>query len=692
MAESNCDQVFESEEIERALQIWHSSPAPCSPLASSASNDDKLPLLPVSGKRNVLITSALPYVNNVPHLGNIIGSVLSADVFARYCRLRGYNAIYMCGTDEYGTATETKALEDGITPEELCEKYHKVHSEVYKWFNISFDKFGRTSTPEQTEITQKLFWQVYNNGYCFEDSVEQLFCQNCQRFLADRYVEGTCPLCGYDDARGDQCDKCNKLVNSTELKHPRCKLCKVQNSEQQTTIIIKPSKHIFLDLPKIEAKLKEWFQRTTESSSCCWTQTAKAISNAWLKEGLNARCISRDLKWGTPVPLEGFTDKVFYVWFDAPIGYFSITANYTKDWEKWWKNPEQVELFQFMAKDNVPFHGIVFPATLLAANDKYTIVNHLSGVEYLNYEDTKFSKSRGVGIFGNDAKDTDIPSDIWRFYLLFIRPETQDSSFSWDDLMVKNNSELLNNLGNFVNRALLFIKNNFDGVVPKIDLKDDDKHLITLINREVKTYIELLEKVKLRDAIKPILNIGRLGNQHIQACKPWLLIKGTDEEKSRSASVMALCANISALLSILLQPYTPDTCVNLQNQLNICQTTLDTEGLRQYLKEGHRLGTPTPLFKKLEQKKIDELKKRYAGASEKKQDVKPTKPIDEKCTVEELSKMIDEQGDKIRKLKLSGAEKSVVTAAVQILNDYKHRRAALTGEPVQVSGQRKSKK
>merc|ERR1719494_1515283 len=266
-----------------------------------------------------------------------------------------------------------------------------IHAEIYKWFNIDFDFFGRTTTPQQTEITQDIFWKVYNNGHVLEDTVEQLKCQGCNRFLADRFVEGTCPLCNYEDARGDQCDACGKLINAVELKNPRCKMC-------GATPKVESSKHIFLDLPKVEPQLRKWIDGSIEGN---WTPNARQITKGWLADGLKPRCITRDLKWGTPVPLEGYTDKVFYVWFDAPIGYLSITANYTKEWEKWWKNPEQVKLVNFMAKDNVPFHTVVFPSSLLAANDNYILLSEISATEYLNYEDDKFSKSRGGSVWGS---------------------------------------------------------------------------------------------------------------------------------------------------------------------------------------------------------------------------------------------------------------------------------------------------
>lgn len=324
-------------------------------------------ILPIEGKRNILITSALPYVNNVPHLGNIIGSVLSADVFSRYCKARGLPTLFVCGTDEYGTATETKAIEEKCTPQELCDKYHKLHAEVYEWFNIGFDIFGRTPTHQQTDIAQDIFTKLYKNGYLEERTTTQPYCEEHQSFLADRFVEGECPLCGYNDARGDQyvscfgavpedflgvimlsvlviwaqlmihcrCDKCGHLLDPLDLKNPRCKL-------DGATPVARETKHVFLLLDKLQKQTEEWSKKS--SADGAWSANGTHITEAWLAEGLRPRGITRDLKWGTAIPLPDYENKVLYVWFDACIGYVSITANYTKDWEKWWRNPENVSL------------------------------------------------------------------------------------------------------------------------------------------------------------------------------------------------------------------------------------------------------------------------------------------------------------------------------------------------------------
>jgi len=632
------------------------------------------PCLPHNGERNILITSALPYVNNVPHLGNIVGCVLSADVFARFARLRGYNVLYVCGTDEYGTSTETKAVEEGITPRQICDKYNKLHEEIYKWFNISFDKFGRTTTEEQTEIAQDIFWSLQKEGCTMQDSVDQLYCTHCSRFLADRFVEGECPLCGYEDARGDQCDACGKLINASELIRPRCKLC-ARCPEVRT------SNHLFLDLPKLEGRLTNWL----EESSQKWSNNARVIAKSWLKGGLQPRCITRDLKWGTPVPLEGFQDKVFYVWFDAPIGYISITAQYTEHWEKWWKNPDNVEYWQFMAKDNVPFHSVVFPCTMLGTNQNWTMVNRLMSTEYLNYEDAKFSKSRGVGVFGNDAQETGIPADVWRFYLMYMRPESQDSAFKWEDLMMKNNSELLANLGNFINRATKFTKDNFNSTIPEMNLNNDDWEMVARVNQELSNYISLLEDAREREAITSVFSISRLGNQLMQHNTPWKLVKGSPAELARAGTVVGLSVNLACLLSVLVQPYLPTLSARLQDQLKApTMVNVIPEQFHMMLPPGHKIGEPSPLVEEIKAATIAQLKAKYAGkqADRKEKEEAPAAPAgQDKELATKLEKEVAEQGDKVRQLKTDKAEKAVIDVEVKKLIDLKKQHGVALGQP-----------
>eukprot|EP00887_Chlorella_sp_A99_P004349 scaffold15.g4349.t1 len=569
--------------------------------ADVAASAAAAPRLPVPGQRNVLITSALPYVNNVPHLGNIIGCVLSADVYARYCRARGYNAVFVCGTDEYGTATETKALEEGLSCQEICDKYHAIHkargafllppatAAIYEWFDIGFDKFGRTPTRAQTEIGQDIFRQLQARGMLVEQTMEQLYSEPLGKFLADRFVIGTCPKCKYEDARGDQCDACGSLLNPTELINPKCKLT-------GSTPVVRQTKHIFLDLPRLSNSLQ--------------------LTKAWMEQGLKVRCITRDLKWGTPVPLEGYEDKVFYVWFDAPIGYISITAGYCGgDWKAWWHNPK--------ARD-------------------WTMMKSISVTEYLNYEDGKFSKSRGVGVFGNDAKDTGIPVEVWRYYLLAVRPESSDAAFQWDDFAAKNNAELNDNLGNFLNRTLKFIWSRFDRAVPGPQGGAGAEAVRSLgerVARLVEQYLagELfflsappMEGIRMKEALKIALLVSKAGNGFFQArfgralgfreTEIWVAYK---QDRAAACAYISACAGVAALLAALLAPFMPSFSAKLCAQLGLAAPPALGEGLAAaaaslaaLLPMGHRIGEaePTPLFRKISDDEVAQFRERFAGS------------------------------------------------------------------------------
>ncbi|MEI6877257.1 MAG: methionine--tRNA ligase, partial [Spirochaetota bacterium] len=448
-----------------------------------------------------LITAALPYVNNVPHLGNLI-QVLSADVFARFCRARGYETLYICATDEYGTATETKALEEGVSPQELCDRFHAIHRDIYSWFNIAFDKFGRTSTPRHTEITQTIFKDLDAKGLIKAQTIEQLYCGNCQRFLADRYVKGDCPHCGYNGARGDQCESCGKLLDPTELKFPRCSTCGATPEPRKTD-------HLYIDLPAIRPTLEEWIKKASVEGF--WANNAVQMTQAWIRDGLKPRAITRDLKWGIPVPKPGYESKVFYVWFDAPIGYISITAVAGDeggfDWKTWWMDPSNVDLFQFIGKDNIPFHTVIFPSSLLGSGKDWTLLHHMSSTEYLNYESGKFSKSQGIGVFGTDAMESGIAADIWRFYIFWNRPERADYTFTWSDFHERVNGELIGNLGNLVNRTLTFVTRYYEGKIP-----DGESDAVFWARaREIESDItDRLERAELRDAFRAAFELADL--------------------------------------------------------------------------------------------------------------------------------------------------------------------------------------
>lgn len=566
--------------------------------------------------KKILITSALPYANNIPHLGNIIGCVLSADVFARFCRsyYGKENVLYVCGTDEHGTTTETKAVELGITPAEVTEKFYKIHTDIYKWFKCSFDIFGRTSSKNNIEVTQDIFLKLDKNGYIKEQELEQLYCEKCKRFLADRFAEGTCPKCGYEDARGDQCDKCSNLLNATELINPRCKIC-------GSTPIIKKENHLFIDLPKISPKLKSWI----DSASRKWSQNAITMTQGWLRDGLKLRCITRDLKWGVPVPKKGYEHKVFYSWFDAPIGYIGITKDLLNEkYKDWWHNPDNILLYQFMGKDNIPFHTILFPSFLIGVEDNYTLLHQISSTEYLNYEDAKFSKSRGTGVFGDDAISSGIPADVWRYYLLSNRPETSDTIFTWKNFQKKTNNELLANLGNFINRTLTFLFRNLDAIIPELNSKDEsnennneDNEITEFnnkVNEKIKQVISLLERVELRKAINEIFALSKAGNIFFQHREPWKHKQEDAKDKEHLNNTLYACIELVRKLAILIQPYLPETSLEIFRQLSLEQQSFnDFDNKDKEIKSGHKIAQPKVLFKKLEDKEVQKFHEKFSG-------------------------------------------------------------------------------
>lgn len=602
-----------------------------------------------------LITSALPYVNNIPHLGNLI-QMLSGDVFARFCRNKGYDTLYICGTDEYGTATETKAIEEKKTPRELCDYYYQEHTKIYDWFHINFDKFGRTSNEQCTEITQALFNDLDKAGFIKEHVNKQLFCPKCNMYLADRYVDGTCPKCGSTKARGDQCDDCGSLLDPIELKDPKCHTC-------GSTPEVRETKHLYIDLPNLSKNLDAWMAKTSVEGK--WSDNAVNITKAWIRDGLNERAITRDLKWGIPVPKAGYEDKVFYVWFNAPIGYMSITKQLadelkaegknTFDWKSWWnpseseeaKGKEHVELFQFIGKDNIPFHTVIFPSTLLGSPHDWTKLFHMSSTEYMNYEDGKFSKSRGVGVFGTDAIETGIPADAWRFYIFYNRPEKQDFQFTWKDFMEKMNSELIGNLGNLVNRTLLFVNRYFEGKIP--DAPVDEELWATVRDLEAKI-TENLEWANLKDAFRQCFEISDICNKKFQAAEPW---KTRESDPAACAKLIHNLCYVIKDLMIMMNPYMPQYTQIVMGFLgkSIKETQVGKE-----TKEGldwSDLGNTTGLdkvgptevyFKPLDQKTMLAFREKFGGQKSAKVENKEEKKA-KKSKSEPTVLPVDKQAD-----------------------------------------------
>lgn len=435
--------------------------------------------------------------------------------------------------------------------------------------------------------------------------MEQVFCLQCSKFLADRFIEGNCPHCQYDDARGDQCDKCGKVLNATELLNPRCKF----GRDMGHKVEVRSSTHLFLDLPKLEPRLREWVDKSSTEGE--WTSNSVQITTSWIRDGLKPRCITRDLRWGVPVPHEHFSNKVFYVWFDAPIGYVSITSAYTDQWKQWWQNPSQVKLYQFMGKDNIPFHTVIFPSSLIGSGRDWTLLHHVSTTEYLNYESGKFSKSRGVGVFGDTAQSTGIPSEVWRYYLLAIRPEASDSVFSWSDFASKNNDELLKNIGNLVNRTLNFAFANFNGAIPPLGtLVDIDQTLINDVNTLLAKYNYEMDKVHLKGGLQVVMAISSQANKYLQDTAPWELKKTNPE---RCATVISLASSLIRLIATIMEPFMPGFTDKVAHILNLDHMDIPDTFVPSIPPNHSLSGKPQPLFTPITEEQIAIYRAQFGG-------------------------------------------------------------------------------
>jgi methionyl-tRNA synthetase len=516
-------------------------------------------------KSRIILTSALPFVNNIPHLGNIIGCVLPADVIARYHRIKGNEVYYICGADEYGTATETKAREEGLSPRELCDKYYVKHKEIYDWFNIKFDVFGRTSTPNprtddhfHTFISQDIFKRLYNNGYLEEREISQLFCPSINRFVADRFIIGICPKCGHNKARGDQCDKCQAIYESSELLNPYLR------GDENVILEPRTSKHLFLRLDLLQPQIQKWFETVKHK----WAANAVSITESWLKKGLQPRCITRDMEWGTPLPdiidIEGKEHKVMYNWFDAPIGYISIAGRKLWD-DQWWSGEYPTRLIQFMGIDNVPFHSILFPGSLIGTKQNYALVSEIVSVHYLNFEGGKFSKTENRGIFGDEVMKMGIHHDYWRYYLMKIRAEDGlglngyqrgDANFTWDDFIATCNADLCNNYGNLVHRTFSLTHKYCNGV---LDSKFEPDSQI-----QIKMY-DLIEKCDhayesnmITSAISCALELSTIMNKYLTESAPWILYK-TNPKNHNISNIIGTALSAVWTITTMLNPIIPKT-------------------------------------------------------------------------------------------------------------------------------------
>lgn len=558
-------------------------------------------------KQRILITAALPYTNMVPHIGNIVGSHLPADIFARYCRLKGHETLFVGGTDEHGTPIEIEAQKQNVPPKQLVDKYYAIHKSIYEWFNISYDNFSRTSLPVHHETVQQFFLEMHKSGLITEKDLQVPYCKHDRRALADRYVEGICPKCKNPTAKGDQCEVCGALLDPIDLKNPKCVICGNRSIEFRKT------NHLFLDLPKLSKKIEAWIR-----SNKHWKQQVSSVALGWIKQGLKERCITRDLKWGVKVPLKGFEDKVFYVWFDAPIGYISSTkewsskVNKPNEWKKFWEKESDVKTFHFLGKDNILFHSVFWPAMLMA-NGKYKLPYNVVGLQYLTYEGDKISKSKKHGIFCENLPTAGLDPDYWRFYLTFLIPEKGDTEFLWTEFEERINKDLVGNLANFVNRAGTFIWNFYNGSVPKPSRYNKiDQKLLNDLKDLVRRYDDALANARFREAIDHVLRISDLGNKYFQESEPWRLVK---DDKDRAATVVHICANLCKSLALLMSPFLPNTTTRINLMWNFQMDNLDSAAELK-LKPGHEINEPQLLFAKLDEFTINELKPKVALVSD----------------------------------------------------------------------------
>lgn len=558
----------------------------------------------------ILVTSALPYINGVPHLGHMVGCLLPSDIYARFMRMMENEVLYIAGTDEHGTTSEVGALKAGMSIEEYCDMYHQKHAQTYKDFRLSFDCFGRTSSEENKEATYHIFEQLDKNGYIEERTIKQVYSIDDKMFLADRYITGTCPYCGYDKARGDQCENCTKVLEPTDLKDARSSISGSKNLE------VRETKHLFLNLPKLQKELESW----VKTKEPFWPDVAYTIAQKWLKEGLQERCITRDLKWGFPVNKTGYEDKVFYVWFDAPIGYIGITKQWEaqnkaeRNWKDWWMNPDEVRHVEFMGKDNVPYHSITFPATLLGTKENWTQVDFLKGFSYLTYEGGKFSKSENRGIFAEDAvKEFD--ADYWRYWLIANAPESSDSAFTWDLFAGAVNKDLNGVLGNFVSRVLKMTSSKLGNIVPEGGKNIEvDNQLIATIREKTDNYIKYMELMEFRKAMAELRAIWVEGNNYISVTEPWTVIK-TDEQRAKV--ILRNCINLIRIFAILSAPIMPNVAQKMLDKLGqklISLKNFDIEKEMSALKGGESFEVGDMLFERISDDKLNELKEKYGSA------------------------------------------------------------------------------
>ncbi|GGB58056.1 methionine--tRNA ligase [Henriciella pelagia] len=575
-----------------------------------------------TGKRRILVTSALPYINGVKHLGNLAGSMLPADVYARFQRLRGHDVLYICATDEHGTPAELAAQAAGVSVRAYCDEQHEIQKKAGEGFALSYDHFGRSSGEENARLTQHFAHVLEANGLIEERAMKQVYSIDDGRFLPDRYVEGTCPHCEFEKARGDQCDNCGRLLDPVDLIDPYSAVSGSKNVE------VRETRHLFLRQSQMQDTIRAWVEASED-----WPQLARSIALKWLDEGLRDRAITRDLSWGVPVtspdgsPREGFENKVFYVWFDAPVEYIGATEEWSKkigkpdEWRKWWRTDEgadDVEYIQFMGKDNVAFHTVSFPVTIIGSKEPWKLVDQLKAFNWVTWYGGKFSTSNKRGVFMDQALDL-LPADYWRWYLIANAPEGSDAAFTWEGFQASINSDLANVLGNFVNRITKYCASKFDGKVPDAGQPDDaEAWIITELETRLPQLVQHYENMDFRKVAAETRAIWAAGNEYLTKAEPWVKYKSSVDD---AAVGVRTGLNLAALFGIVAQPIIPEAAKMILDAIGIPEKnrTMNAEGLGDVaglidaLPHGHAISPPDVLFRKIEDDQVAEWSEAFGG-------------------------------------------------------------------------------
>jgi len=617
-------------------------------------------------KEKIIVTSALPYANGNIHLGHLSGAYLPADIYVRYKRLKGDDIIYVCGSDEHGVPITITADKEKVTPKEIIDRYHNSNKDAFEKFGMSFDIYSRTSLPIHHETSQQFFKCYYDQGLLVEKKSMQFYDETAKMFLPDRYVEGTCPRCGNEEARSDECEKCGSLYDPSELKNPKSKI-------SGQTPVLKETSHWFFPLGKYQDRLVKYIDEMNEKYG--WKDNVLQYCKGWFYDGLKDRAVTRDLDWGVKVPLDDVKNKVLYVWFEAVIGYISATKelfNLRGEpdlWKDYWQDPK-TKYVAFIGKDNVVFHTIIFPAMLMAWNDanteKFVLPQNVPANEFLNFEGKKFSKSRGWGIDVDEFLNL-FPADLLRYTLAANLPENKDTDFYWKEFQGRTNGELADILGNFVNRTFTFAHKHFDSKVPdRGPLEAIDLEMLELLKENPKNVSKLIEQYKIKDAVFEMMNLARAGNKYFNDSQPWI---NTKTNKDRAATTINICLNIIYTLAEIFEPVIPYNSVKIFNMLNARPTQWDKCGDAE-LQAGHMLSEAEILFPKIEDKTIDDLVVKLGQTENQEKEKTDEITIDEfrKIKLRVAKILVAEnikKSDKLLKLKIDlGTEQRQVLAGI----------------------------